>query len=100
MSDGGDTRWGRFPGVHTENSGAPRQLVVGVTGIYSHWLNVSGKDNGFSKRSPGIQKAWDRNGSLNTAQLPGYLGASEVRDKDGLQRGPAGERKGIGLSGL
>lgn len=100
MSNGWDTRWGRFPGVHTENSGAPRQLVVGVVGIYSHWLNVSGKDNGFSKWSPGTKKAWDRNGSLNTAQLPGYLGSSEIRDKDGLQRGSAGEKKGTCLRGL
>lgn len=84
--------------MHTENSGAPRQLLVG--GIYSHWLNVSGKDNGFFKRSPGTKKARDTNGSLNTAQLPGYLGASQVRDRDGLQRGSAGERKGIRLSGL
>lgn len=60
-------------------------MVVGVTGIYFHWLNMSGKHNGFSTRSPRIKKAGNRNGCLNPAQLPGYLGASEVRDKDGLE---------------
>lgn len=80
---GGEDSLGRTLKI-LEGRGAPSSWSGRV---YSHWLTVSQKDNSFSKWSPGTKKAWNRNHSLNTAQLPGYLGSSEIRDKGGLQKG-------------